>query len=196
MVLPVAAFAVWQLSFGRGDTVSQDPLAISTVLQAPGFISRSIVFAVGSVLGVGEFGALCSLTAAAIVIAKRGASPLLLAAASGLFTEFLLISLIRSDTEYVETSRYLYAAAVFTLLGFAEITRTVERPTLRMLAGAVLVAALAGNTVCLAFGPSQWGAVRYRLPAAFGCIPVATISDPSGTTNVPWAMRCLDGARR
>jgi hypothetical protein len=118
-------------------------------------------------------------------------SPLTLAAAAGLAVEFLLIAATRSGGPYAIHPRYTYTAAAFGLIIAAELIAIARWPLLRVVIGVVLAGAIVSNAVSLLVGPGLWGAGRYQLPTAFGCIPVASITDPDGLVQtIPPGGRC------
>jgi hypothetical protein len=190
IALPTCAFAAWQVSFGRGETVTQNPFAPATLVQLPAFASQGATSAVGATFGVGPVGGLLLLVASIWVVFRRGASALMLWACTGLLVLYLLVSLTRSNGGHYAQSRYLYPAAVFILIGSVELLAEVRRPTIKMVGNSLLAIAFLANLAWLATGPYGWGPTRYQLPAAFGCIPVATIIDARGLTAVPVAARC------
>ena len=119
LAAPVAAYAAWaflerdaiEVRGGGGDPVDTLRFAVVGGLTAAG-------------MGLGRLPG--ALAIVAVVLMRPSLTPLLVAGALGLASEFVSLALVRTGFARPESSHYLYVAAPFVLMIGASVTRSAR----------------------------------------------------------------------
>lgn len=129
-VPPVLLYLAWYLRLGRDAIGRDDPLA------GPGAVIRFVIRGIGNALeelvGLGRLpaGGVVGFTCFALAVVliglavRRGRTPsLACACAAGLVVMYVLIGIVRaaSELDFTESSRYIYVACFFLVLGGADL---------------------------------------------------------------------------
>lgn len=188
IALPALVFVIWRLAMPGEMVVESAGVTPASVID---YSIRLAVGVVGSVTATGSAGGVGFALVVAVVVLRRRASLILVAALVGFASEVLLVAIARSGAPFFLHTRYVYTAAAFLIIAAAELIRLVRHPVLRMLIAAAVILSIVYNAVLVLVGPTLWHDGRYQLPTPFGCVPVAAIADPDGHVDpVPLAAQC------
>jgi hypothetical protein len=155
VAVPAVLYALWYLGWASGEQITSD-----AILGTPQYVSDA---AAGTVSGIAGLDAgwgppLTVALAATVAVAWRrrhGAAltPMLLAAAGGALTFWILAALTRSDSPDPTASRYLYVGALFIVLVAAELAVGTRLSKAGLaLTAALVLAAVIGNLGALRAG--------------------------------------------
>lgn len=199
--VPTAFFGLWYL------THPSDRLPVAGVGKIAGFISDAAATAVAALTGrfstwpVFAFGLLAVLV---VGLGRRFTDrPRLLLVATTLAAYWGLTAYSRASLvpTHATSSRYLYPAAAFVLVGLADTLRGVRVNLLAASAGAALLAvAVAGNVGALRDGATGLRYESALLRASLGALELVPNIDPEFTPNPRqpqvWAGQYLQAAER
>jgi hypothetical protein len=147
IAVPGALFALWYLGWGTSQHFTSD-----AVLRSPQYVADAAAGAMAGIAGLtAQWGpplAIGAFAAILVAVKRRGGEPaaVLLAAAAGVITFWLLDAVARADFSEPTASRYLYIGAVFILVIACEAwARVVVRRGWAVLGLALLAGAIVGN---------------------------------------------------
>jgi hypothetical protein len=177
VALPLLVYAAWYAGWGGGDQTS-----VSAVLGAPEYVADAAAAAVAGLAGLNDatWGPPLALALFGLIVLECRRhlggipTPMLLAAAAGALTFWLLVALARATEADPAASRYVYIGAVFILLAAAEVRLGVGlRGWWLALGGVLLIGALVGNIAVLRSGERGLRSVDDGVRASLSAVQVA-----------------------
>ena len=148
VIVPGALFLVWYAGWGTSEHVTSD-----SVLAAPQYVADAAAGVAAGIAGLssawGPPLAIAGLAGLSVAWGRwRGAAltPMLLTAAAGVLSFWVLAAITRADVAQPDASRYLYVGAVFVFLISAEALGQIRiRRGWLALGGLLVAAALIAN---------------------------------------------------
>jgi hypothetical protein len=121
VAVPALVYAIWYVGWGTSD---QSPITLGALLAAPAYVATAAGGASAGIAGLpftwAPALAVGALLAFALAWRSRPPTPMLVAAATGALSFWLLTAVARSHGPDPTASRYLYVGAVFIWLIAAE----------------------------------------------------------------------------
>jgi hypothetical protein len=175
VVAPAALFAVWYLGWGTSEPVTSD-----AVLGAPQYVADAAAGTLAGIAGLAsEWGpplAVAAVVAILLAVWRRNETPsaMLLGAAAGVLSFWLLAAVTRAESGDPTASRYLYVGAVFIALIASEASAGATLPRGWAALGVVLlIGAIVGNLGALRAAERSFESSDASVRASLAAVEVA-----------------------